>query len=166
MLQRWRALDRGYYVKSALQVRSDEFFSWFSGRMDEILSIVKAFGGVTNEEFSRSWGASGVPGNDVDIVAACRLFSEACRSALAGEESVRFVRVDEVFEETQDLLIGIGGNVIDQAAKIPAFLQEIFADTPTSESYELIITVSLPYGWAEAVEDATSRAFRSISLGL
>jgi hypothetical protein len=166
VLQRWRALDRGYYVKSAERVDREEFFSWFSGRMDEISSIVKAFGGLTNEEFSRSWGASGVPGNDIEIVTACRLFAEACRSALAWEESVRFVRIDEVFEETRHLLVGVGGGVIDQAAKVPAFLLEIFADRPISERYELVLTVSLPDGWVEAVEVATRRAVNSINLGL
>lgn len=158
VLRRWHALKRGLYVKPLAIVEKDDFFSWISLKMDEVSSIVEAFGELTNSEFKRSWGEPGVPGNDMDIVFTCRLFGEVCASALAWEESVRFSRVHECFKEVRDLCCGVTGSFLDHAEKIPKFLKEIIDSRPVSGSYELVLAIALPDGWADAVSAAMEQA--------
>lgn len=158
VVRRWNALKRGLYVKPFVRIEKDQSFAWLSDKSSEINSIVRAFSELTNVEFKRSWGAPGVAGNDVDIVTTCRLFGEVCASALAWEESVRFSHVDECFTEVRDLYVGVAGAFLNQAEKIPQFLTDTIASKPTSGNHELILTITLPDGWVDAVYAAMKRA--------
>lgn len=161
VVRRWNALKRGLYVKPFVRIEKEDSFAWLSDRSHEIGGIVGAFSELTNVEFKRSWGEPGVAGNDLDIVTTCRLFGEVCTSVLAWEESVRFVRVDECFTEMRDLYVGVAGKFLDHAEKIPKFLTETIAPKPTSGSYVLELTISLPDGWVDAVDAAMERAKRA-----
>jgi len=163
ILRRWHALKRALYLKQNTRIEKNSFFPWALSRMAEITAIVAAFCELANVEFSRAWGEPGEPGNDVEIVATCRLFSEMCQSALTWEETVRFVAVDEVFTEIHSLLIGTAGGIIDEASKLPAFLSETLADSPPSGEHQLKLTLSLPDGWSEAVDAALARAVRELT---
>lgn len=48
--------------------------------------------------------------------------------------------------------------MIDEAAKVPVLLAENFGDKPEPGEYRLSLTLNLPEGWIEAVEDALQRA--------
>ncbi|WP_267126926.1 hypothetical protein [Xanthomonas sacchari] len=157
ILRRWRALQSGLYVKPLHKIEVDLFSEWFSGRMEEILQIVDAFTGLANNEVQRAWGKPHEPGNDMDIVSACRLFAEVCSATLAWEESVRFARCDNVFEELREKLIGIAGDMIEQTARIPLFISEIFSGDVTPGTRELVLEVTLPGGWLESVNLAMHR---------
>jgi hypothetical protein len=161
VVRRWSALKRGLYVKSFIRIEKEDSFAWLSDKLHELDGIVDAFGELTNVEFKRSWGEPGVAGNDVDIVTTCRLFGEVCASVLAWEESVRFTRVDECFTEVRDLYVGVAGTFLDRAEKIPKFLTETIAPKPTSGSYVLELTIQLPDGWSDAVNEAMKRAKRA-----
>lgn len=165
VLQRWNALRKKLYLKPSARIVRADFMPWVVSRMDEAIMICVAFAELANNEFSRGWGEPGVAGNEAEIVATCRLFSEMCQSALAWEESVRFVTVDKVFSETQSLLIGVVGGMVDEAAKIPAFLSETLAGNPTSGKYFLDLTITLPDGWVDGVSQAMQRATRAIESG-
>jgi hypothetical protein len=165
VLQRWRALKRGLYMRQHARIGRDDFMPWISARIAEIRSITAAFTELINVEFSRAWGEPGVAGIDTEIVAACRLFSEMCKSALAWEESVRFASVDDVFSEVHSLFVGTAGCILEEAAKFPAFLSETLAGNPSSGQYSLHLTVTLPDGWADATEAALERAQRAIVSG-
>ncbi len=157
ILQRWRALKRYLYMKPSERVPKIESISWMQDRMAEILHITRAFDELTNIEFRRAWGEPGVPGNDAEIIATCRLYREMCASALSWEERVRFVSVDDTFAEVRSLFIGIAGGFIDEAAKVPAFLSEILADGPESGEYRLDLMLTVPDGWVDAVHSALGR---------
>lgn len=152
IVRRWDALKRGLYVGKFVRISKEDSFSWVSDRAYEMGQIVNAFSGLTNYEFSRSWGAAGVPGNDVEIVGVCRLFGEVCRSTLEWEESVRFARVDSCFEEVRGLFVGVAGTLIENAVRIPDFLLEVISKKPDSGHYELVLNVKLPDGWATKSE--------------
>ena len=124
VLQRWEALKRGLYMKPCERVSKSGSMPWIMSRLDEIQRISRAFGELMNVEFDRAWGPLGVPGNDLAIVSTCRLYAEMCGSALAWEETVRFAKTDEVFDELQQLFAGIAGGLIEEAAKVPKFLVE------------------------------------------
>ena len=158
IVRRWNALKRGLYVKPFSRITKEDSFAWISDKSHEISSIVHAFGELANVEFSRSWGEPGVAGSDVDIVTTCRLFGEVCASTLAWEESVRFSYVDECFTEVRDLFVGVAGTLIEHAEKIPKFLTDTIAPKPASGKYELVLTISLPDGWSDAVHAALVRA--------
>lgn len=162
VVRRWNALKRGLYVRPLVRIEKADSFAWISDKLQEIRIIVDAFSELTNVEFTRSWGAPGVAGSDVDIVSTCRLYGELCSSTLAWEESVRFSRVDDSFIEVRDLYVGVAGALIDQAEKIPGFLTETLASMPASGNYELVLTVSLPDGWVDAVNAAMRRAVRAL----
>lgn len=158
LIRRWNSLKRGLYVGAFVRVDKAHSFSWVSEKMHEIRAIMDAFSALTNEELKRSWGEPGVPGNEVDIVETCRLFGQVCASAIAWEESVRFSHVDECIQEVRDLCVGVAGSFLDQVERIPKFITETVDPRPTSGTYELVITVTLPDGWSEAVHLALKRA--------
>jgi hypothetical protein len=163
ILSRWRALKRGLYMKPVIAIDETNFPSWTSDRFAELTTMSAAFNELVNVEFARAWGEPGAAGNDSDIVATCRLFAEMCQSVLTWEETVRFASVDEVFEELHKLLIGAGGLMIDEAARVPAFLADTFASKPTSGRYALDLVIALPEGWSDAVSAATKKALRRIA---
>jgi flavin-binding protein dodecin len=158
VLQRWGALRRGLYIKSAKRLAKLDFVPWIMNRLAEIRQIVHAFAELMNVEFLRAWGEPGVAGNERDIVDTARLFVEVCSSALAWEEEVRFATVDEIFRDVLALYVGVAGNIIDEAAKLPEFLAATFGGEKPSGDYRFTLVLSLPEGWSEAVEDAFERA--------
>ncbi|WP_201786048.1 hypothetical protein [Novosphingobium barchaimii] len=164
VLQRWRALQRGLYMLPAVPVPASEFFRWTSLRMAEIRGIARAFGELMNVEFGRSWGDRSLPkssGDASEIVATTRLFAEMCRSALVWEETVQFAKVDDIFSEMLSLLAGVAGYLIDEAAKVPAFLSEILTEDPKAGEHRLSIVLGLPEGWAEKLDNAGERALQA-----
>lgn len=124
IVERWHALRAGHYTKAYVRIPKEESFDWINAKNSEIRGITTAFEGLVNDEFARAWGADGEPGDDRIIVTTCRLFAEACKRALEWEESVRFVRVDEIFEEIVELYFGVAGPMIDEATKLASFLSE------------------------------------------
>lgn len=160
-LQRWEALKGGLYTKPTQRVQKDESLLWLSDKSEEIQLIVAAFSKLTNNELMKTWGEPGIAGSDVDIVRICRLYGELCANTLLWEESVCFTSVDEDFSAVRDLYIGVAGSVIEQTAKIPKFLTGMIASRPTSGTYELILIIELPEGWADKVATALKSVERS-----
>jgi len=158
ILQRWHALKRGLYIKPTQKLDVSQFFAWMSNRNADNLLIVHAFDELVNVDFARAWGEPGVAGDEHDIVATCRLFAEMCASALDWEEQVRFTKVDERLEEVRSLYVGIGGYLIEEAAKVPAYMQGLFNGEPKSGTHKLSLTLALPDGWVEAVKLAYDNA--------
>lgn len=115
-----------------------------------------------NEEFARAWGEPGVAGDNLQIVETCHLYAKMCRTALAWEEMVRGSSVHAAFEEVRDLFIGVGRRMIDEAAKLPAFLTETFPARPASGTHMFTAILSLPDGWDEEVEAALQRAAEAL----
>jgi hypothetical protein len=158
ILRRWKALERSLYTKANYAVSQTEFSEWFQVRLREIMQISEAFSEITNAEFQRAWGESGVPGDDMAVVEACRLFAGMLTRAVEWEESVRFARVPPVYEEVTGHYIGIAGRMIDEAAKLPEYLQTVFTGTVEPGVYRLSLTLDLPEGWNDAIEAALTRA--------
>ncbi|MFL6846649.1 MAG: hypothetical protein ACJ8ER_17420 [Allosphingosinicella sp.] len=126
--------------------------------MAESENIAHGFAGLVNAEFRRAWGEPGAPGDDKLIVQTCRLFAEMCRSALKWEESVRFTRTHDIFEEVRRLFIGIAGNFIDEVSKLPRFLTDVLDDPSSTGTQVLDMKLTMPDGWNEAVSKALKRA--------
>lgn len=162
ILRRWNALKRRHYMKPSARISSADFGQWIHDRMEEIGQIAEALSELTNREFYRAWGEPGVPGDDAEIVSTCRLYAEMCASALAWEESVRFVVVDDVFSEVRDLFVGIAGGFIDEAAKLPIFMRDTFSPDEVSGTFELNLVLSLPDSWVEAVSVALAKATEAL----
>jgi hypothetical protein len=161
IMQRWRALQRGLYIKINQPISDEEAPSWLQHRMNEVTQLANGFSGLMNTEFSASWGEPGVAGDEKYIVTTCRLFGEMCRSALEWEEMVRFAYFSGIFEETQRLFFGVGGQFIDEAAKLPAFLAEILNSDLKGE-YHLSLVLDMPEGWVEAIHEACERATEAL----
>lgn len=162
VLRRWNALRRKLYMKPNVRVSTSEFGHWMHDRMEEIGQVCDAFAELTNREFYRAWGDPGVPGDDAEIVSTCRLYAEMCASALTWEEAVRFVTVDDAFEEVRSLFVGIAGKFIDEAAKLPAFMSDTFSSDSVSGTFELNLVLTLPDDWVEAVKVALAKAMATI----
>ena len=82
IIRRWDALQRGLYSRPRVRLAKEECLPWMQDRLSESETIVAALAGLMNKEFAKAWGEPGVAGNDVEIVATCRLFAEACDAAL------------------------------------------------------------------------------------
>jgi hypothetical protein len=165
-LRRWSALKRGLYMKPAISIALRNFGDWFGDRMREVRSIGAAFAELMNYEFHRAWGEPGVPGNDMEIVSACRLFAEMCASALVWEEQVHFVKTHAAFDDVITLLQGVAGGMIDEAERLPAFLAESLRGEHPSGTYTLKITITLPEDWSERIEAAMERAADQVIVGI
>jgi len=157
VLHRWDALKRKLYTLPSTRVTSEDSLAWIRIKLKEIKAIAHSFGELINKEFSIAWGAPGVPGSDTAIVATARLYSEVCQSALKWEESIRFAFLDEIFEELQELLIGTAGRIIDEAAKLPAFLAETVGTNPPEGHFQLSLVLDLSEGWKDKVDGALKR---------
>lgn len=162
ILQRWRALKRGLYVIPTKRIEKYDYLVWMSDRMNEIQKVIHAISELTNVEFASAWGMQGVAGSDTDIITTCRLYAEVCKSTLAWEESVRFVRVDDIFNELQNLLFGIAGDLIEKAATIPNFLTDVISSQPKTGTHSLVLTIELPDGWTEKIHEAMARVSKLI----
>jgi hypothetical protein len=158
ILRRWEALKSGLYINTTNRVSNREFFLWISDRMKEAEKIGAAFTQLMNHEFKRAWGDPGVPGDDIQIVSTCRFFAEMCLSALKWEEQVRFVCAQDVFDDVIELLKGVMGGIIDEAAKVPKFMAETFGSHTSSGTYSLNLELSLPEGWFDQISAALDRA--------
>lgn len=158
VLRRWNALKRGLYMKPCERLEKLDTIAWIRDKGTEVINIVHAYSELMNVEFARAWGEPGVAGSDIEIVTTCRLFREMCESALRWEEAVRFLTVDDIFEEVHALYIGIAGHMIDEAAKVPTFFAENLSDNPQPGTYTLNLTLELPEGWSENVAAALERA--------
>jgi hypothetical protein len=165
VLRRWKSLERSLYSKANYGVSKVEFTDWFQVRLREVTQISEAFSELTNIEFQRAWGDPGVPGDEMAIVETCRLFAAMLTRAVEWEETVRFAHVPDVFEEVTGHFIGIAGRFIDEAAKLPAYLQTVFGGTVEPGSYQLNMTLTLPEGWNAAIEAAMARAVDKIISG-
>lgn len=157
VLNRWNALKKGLYTLPIEKIAKEDFFDWVRLKMQEIEAIVHAFGQLTNKEFAIAWGDPGVPGKDTAIVATARLYREMCQSALKWEESIRFVFLDDIFRELHELLIGTGGRIIDEAAKLPEFFAKTLGTNPVQGTFELNLVLNLPEGWVDKVDSALAR---------
>lgn len=162
VLQRWDALKRGAYTKRTTRIDIDEFHSWMRNRLADHRLIVGALDQLMNVDFSRSWGAPGVPGDERDIISTCRLFAEMCGSALDWEEQVRFTNVDDNLEEVRSLYVGIGGYLIEEATKVLDYMKQFLDGEVKSGHYQLSLVLNLPDGWVEAVALAYDKATKAI----
>jgi len=156
--RRWSALKRGLYVKPSKQVGRDDFIPWMKARLHEIEAIVTACNGLISQEFARAWGEPGIPGDDHEIVNTCRLYAEVCSSIVAWEEEVRFTSVDPIFRDLQNKFVGVAGYVLEEVSRMPTFLSETLAQESLSGTHTLMITLSLPEGWADEVDWLIKRA--------
>lgn len=158
IIRRWDALRRGLYTQPRVRLAKEDCLPWVQDRLSEAQSIVSSFEGLMNHEFAKAWGEPGVAGNDVEIIETCRLFAEACEAALKWEETVRFTSVHRVFQDVQDLLFGVVGRMIDEAAKVPRWLADTVADPNVSGTHTLNIVMGLPDGWNDRIDEALERA--------
>jgi hypothetical protein len=77
-----------------------------------------------------------------------------CASALTWEESIRFTDVRGSLANVLHLYVGIGGGLIDEAAKLPVCMTKTFSQPDVTGRQSFSITLSLPEGWSEAVQKA------------
>lgn len=157
IIRRWDALQRGLYSRPRVRLSKEECLPWVQDRLIEARLIAAAFGSLINHEFGKAWGEPGVAGDDAHIVSTCRLFAEACESALLWEETVRFISMHEVFEEVQNLLAGVVGHMIDETSKVPSWLTDTLSKPNISGTHTLELVFDLPDGWNELVDEALER---------
>ena len=153
VLRRWQSLSRGLYVQPIAIVSKDDSLRWLMVRLTEAGNLAEALAALINGEFQRSWGETGVPGGDLDIVHTCQLFSRVCDQAVDWEERIRFTILYDYFRDVGNLFPGVVGGMIDEAARFPAYLSEVFGGEVTLDNYELNLELSLPDGWPERVHD-------------
>jgi hypothetical protein len=159
-LQRWDALQRRLYSKPTIRVSRADSLEWMQDRMSESERMAGSFTALANVEFARAWGEPGQPGDADAIVQTSKLWAELCAGALAWEETVRFTAVDPIFEPVRELFVGVVGAFIDEAKKLPDFLESTIADPHASGTHALNMVLTVPDGWVEevslALEDASA----------
>ncbi|MFZ3484770.1 hypothetical protein [Sphingomonas sp. 3-13AW] len=163
-IQRWDALKRGLYSKPTSRIAEDASLAWLKDRLDEVTSLTGSFSALANEEFAKAWGEPGQPGDAAAIVSTSKLFAEMCAGALAWEERVRFTILDDVFDPTRRLFIGIAGTFIGEAVKLPSFIKSILDDEDSRGTQTLDMALTCPDGWLEQVEASLQEAAERLAL--
>lgn len=163
--RRWRALAHDLYVLPNIRLNKEETPAWFSDLISEIKQITNACSQLFNNEFERACGKPGTPGDEKEIVFVSRLFAEMCQAALRWEEKVRFTIVSEQFENLKALFAGRGGDLIDEAGKLPEKLSEILAGQRKKGVHVLEFRFSLPIGWSEEVIEEMQIAYSDLQPG-
>lgn len=158
VLQRWASLNRGLYSKPTIRVARNDSIVWMQDRLAEVERLTNALTALSNEEFARAWGAPGEPGDADLIIHTSRLWAEMCGNALQWEETVRFAGVDPLFERVRVLFVGVAGRMIDEAAKLPAFISAVVDDPEASGTHTLDMVLTLPEDWAAHVKAALDEA--------
>lgn len=163
VLRRWRALDRGLYMRPFTRLEKEGFIPWIATRQAEVVHIVGAFDALINVEFGEAWGAEGEPGDEQQIISTCRLYAEMCSSALAWEESVRFAEVRGPLARVHELYVGVAGRLIDEAAKLPEWMAQTFGRNDPTGDHRLSLVLDLPAGWSEAIAAAYDAAAEALN---
>ncbi|MBB3871661.1 HNH endonuclease [Brevundimonas mediterranea] len=149
ILTRWRHLERGLYTRPSEQLSLDEFMPWHSAHFGEMSRFSGALDGLINQVFAEAWGADGVPGSAVDIERACDLFADLCEQLVLWEEKVRFSVVPDEFEDVRALMVGVGGRLLDQLARVPPKMADLFSGEPKTGVHRLSLELDLPDGWVQ-----------------
>ena len=158
IVARWHGLERGLYTKEPAIITSSEVMNLLRARIDEIQKQVGAFSGLLNGELQGTWGPTGTPGNESEILRVCNLLIECAARIVQWEERVRFAILPSEFDEVQTLLSGCAGRMIEQLSKIPSEFKAIFDQENPTGTYHISLVVDLPEGWAEKYQDALRRA--------
>lgn len=162
VLIRWKHLERGLYTRPSRIVTRDDFMPWHSAHFGEMIRFSRAFEGLMNEVFAASWGKSGEPGNEVEILRACTLYADLAEQLVLWEEKIRFSVVPDFYEEIRELMEGLGGRILDQMAMLPSKLSELFSGEPEAGVHLLDLVLDTPDGWVEKHASALRRAQRAV----
>lgn len=163
VLARWSYLKRGLYTGQSNIIPPDQILAWHGALIAEMLRFSAATNGLVNEVFKEAWGAPGVAGSDRDILRACGLFRELCEQLLLWEEKLRFVAVPPSFREVQEHMTGTAGRMLDELAKLPKGMTDLFSGEPKTGLYKVDLVFDLPDGWADRHSRLLSRAVRALN---
>lgn len=165
-LSRWQSLSRGLYTKPVVRIASDDVMDWWADRIHEMGEITPALSSIINEEFQASWGDPGSPGDQQAILRVCDLFAENCAAILHWEERVRFARLPDPFVSFQQLLVGVGGHLLDQVTRIPTEMSRIFSGPEKPEgTFTISIEISVPDGWNDRCQAEFDRIRKAAQSG-
>jgi hypothetical protein len=154
VLQRWADLKTGLYTKNVKVVPPAEVVNWLDLATHEAGVILGPFDLLVSDELSKAWGPLGKSGSEADIIRVCGLLADACQRILQWEEDVRFARFPDQFEAVQRLLVGLLGRQIDEIARVPRYLADMFSGDPVPGEYYLSLVFSMPEGWVENLQAA------------
>ncbi|MGO4728204.1 MULTISPECIES: hypothetical protein [unclassified Inquilinus] len=157
IVARWGFLQRGaYFISGRIFVRED-YMRWHVAHIYELGAQIGAISQIINGEIQTSWGTTGKSGSEVAIYRACSLLKDVCQRLLEWEEAIRFCSVPEEFKEVRDLLIGVGGKVINKIYEIPLWLKEIISDEKSSSMHHFVLDIDFPEQLNEEMQGALDR---------
>lgn len=160
---RWEALKNGLYALPINVLAKDRYFDWHRSQMGMLEGQTSALNNLINGAVQKSWGASGSPGSEVDILRVCTLLRDAAERIVQWEEAVRFAQAPEEFEDLKDVLVGIAGANIEKVFGIPDWFIGIFdQDEDPSGTYVMEITFDWPDRWVDQHNAALRKASRAI----
>lgn len=163
VIERWKSLERGLYVKVSTAVPQEMVLDWLRVRFDEVNKLCAAFSELANTEMQAAWGPPGTPGSEDEILRVCDLFTECADRVLQWEETTRFAVLPYAFANVQSLLIGTAGQMLDQLARIPDELSAPFNAENPSGTVNIMLVLSLPDKWSDNYARALEEAFKNIS---
>jgi hypothetical protein len=159
--QRWQQLKQGMYVRKSMIIPADQLPPWLSAKFNDVSRIIKSALPLL-EELNKAFGPPSQPGNDIDILTICRLIVAAAKNLLEWEEDVRFIHVDNKFEEDFASMQGVAGHQMDQLLRIPNELSKLLAMDDPKGCHELNLVFTVPDRFVEKFQDALQRAFNKI----
>jgi hypothetical protein len=159
--QRWKQLKEGMYVRKSIIVPTDQLPTWLSAKFNDVSKIIQSAKPLLHE-LTEAFGPPGQPGNDKGILTICRLIVGAAMNLLDWEEEVRFIHVEEKFEDIFMSMRGVAGHQLDQLLRIPNELSKMLATENLEGTQELNLIFTVPDRFEENFNAALRRAFNEI----
>ena len=162
-------LREGIYIKPMTHVDSDDAFEWIQSTVTEMSRMIGPMVSLV-DSLNRSWGESGVPGDEHEIHHAAKKISDYLEQVINFEERLYFSILPESYEGAHNLLKNTIGSQVDKLASIPDMMDRfvIAAEAHKEEGGHLeiqeVITFDLPENWPEKLTLEMKRATGNTSI--
>lgn len=157
-------LNQGMYVRKSTILSPDEMPNWLSAKLTDVSKIIQSMKPLTLE-LSKAVGPPGQSGNEEDILTVCRFIITAAKNLLEWEEDVRFVHVNDEYQEVIQAMQGVAAHQLDQLLRIPDELSKIFSMEHPQGMHEINLVFTVPEGFVERFDEVIKGALMKVQLG-
>jgi hypothetical protein len=156
--QRWHHLKLGMYARKSAIVQADEIAPWFSAKLNDISKIIQSVSPIF-QELNKALVWPNESCDPKDILILCKLVAGASQNFLEWEEDVRFVHVDDKFNEMLVSMQGLAAHQLDQILRFPAELAKLLSNETPKGTYELNLVFDVPDIFIKSINAAIAQAF-------
>lgn len=150
-LKRARDLERGLIIKRSRSLPLQDFISWASTIIGELLAAAQALGKIL-DEFQSAWGEPGQEGSADAIVHACELYANCADFFVEVSEEAMFLSSHAELKPLAHLISEGARHPLRNFPDLSTFARKLATSAEEGGTYVFDLVVDLPSGWEEGVE--------------